>query len=193
MSAFKNWSLALTLIASAASWSGARPALAQTVVVAGVGPAAIEQLNVRVAAVDRASRTMIVQQRGHRWLVEVPEVFGDLSMVRVGDRLDIRRIDGAIVAVSRNRKGVKPGIRYSEGGADAGFQNLPARFVTRTVTVTARFNSFNPATKLVSYVGPDGPRSLPVVDPGVADGLQRLKRGDMVNLVFAEAFQVMIK
>lgn len=193
MSTLKNWSLAFALLAGVASWSGSQPATAQTVIVAGVGPAAIDELNVKVAAVDRPNRTMIVQQRNHRWLVEVPEVFGDLSRVKVGDNLEIRRIDGAIAAVTRSKKKVKPGIRYSEGRADAVFQNLPSRFVTRTATVTAKFNSFDAARKVVMFDGPDGRRSLPVVDTGVADGLQQLKRGDMIEIVFTEAFQVTLK
>ncbi|MGO4736857.1 hypothetical protein AB4099_09955 [Bosea sp. 2KB_26] len=193
MSTLKHWSLAFALLGGVASWTGSQPAAAQTVIVAGVGPAAIDELNVKVAAVDRPNRTMIVQQRSHRWLVEVPEVFGDLSKVKVGDNLEIRRIDGAIAAVTRGKKGLKPGIRYSEGKSDAVFQNLPSRFVTRTATVTAKFNGFDPAKKIVTIDGPDGRRSLPVADPTLVADLQKLKRGDMIELVFTEAFQVTLK
>ncbi|MGO4677723.1 hypothetical protein AB4Z40_33065 [Bosea sp. 2YAB26] len=151
MSTLKHWSLAFALLAGVASWSDSQPARAQTVIVAGVGPAAIDELNVKVAAVDRANHTIIVQQRGHRWLVEVPEVFGDLSRVKVGDNLEI------------------------------------------TATVTAKFNGFDAAKKIATIDGPDGRRSLPVADPVLAADLQKLKRGDMIELVFTEAFQVTLK
>jgi len=58
----------------------------------------------------------------------------------------------------------------------------------RSLTVTARFETFDQATNIVSYVGPAGPRTHVVADPGIQDQLGRLKRGDMVELSFAEAF-----
>ena len=54
--------------------------------------------------------------------------------------------------------------------------------------LTARFETFDPATNVVSYVGPAGPRTHVVADPDIQNELGRLKRGDMVELSFAEAF-----
>ena len=108
--------------------------------------------------------------------------------LRPGDRVEVRRVEGVILDVKRARKGAKPAIIYTEASADSSFQNLPERFVARSLTVTARFESFDPATNVVSYVGPAGPRTHVVADPDIQNELGRLKRGDMVELSFAEAF-----
>lgn len=60
----------------------------------------------------------------------------------------------------------------------------------RSLTVTARFDKFDPATNVVNYVGPAGARTHTVSDPDIQNELRRLKRGDMVELTFAEAFQL---
>ncbi len=160
----------------------------QTVIVAGVGPVEIERLEVEVASVDPARRRVVVKQGRQTWPVAVPEVFGSLENLRPGDRVEVRRVEGVILDVKRARKGAKPAIIYTEASADSSFQNLPERFVVRSLTVTARFESFDPATNIVSYVGPAGPRTHVVVDPDIQSQLGGLKRGDMVELSFAEAF-----
>ena len=160
----------------------------QTVIVAGVGPVEIERLEVEVASVDPARRRVVVKQGRQTWPVAVPEVFGSLENLRPGDRVEVRRVEGVILDVKRARKGAKPAIIYTEASADSSFQNLPERFVVRSLTVTARFENFDPATNIVSYVGPAGPRTHVVVDPDIQSQLGGLKRGDMVELSFAEAF-----
>jgi hypothetical protein len=160
----------------------------QTVIVAGVGPVEIEQLDVEIADVNPAERMVIVRQGRQTWPVAVPEVFGDLQNINAGDRVQIRRVEGVILGAKRARKGAKPAIVYTEAVSGPSFQNLPDKFVVRTLTLTARFESFDPATGIVSYVGPLGPRTRTVSDPGIQDGIRRLRRGDMVELTFAEGF-----
>jgi hypothetical protein len=162
------------------------------VVIEGIGPVEVERLNVRVVSVDRANRAVVVEQRGYRWRVEVPPVFGDLSNVRAGDMVEINRIEGIVVDVTRNRRGAKPGITYTEGSTGPRFQNLPDKYVVRALTLTARFERFDAASGVVSYVGPFGPRSLTVADPAVKAELQTFRRGDMVDLTFAEAFHIIL-
>jgi len=160
----------------------------QTVVVAGVGPVEVERLDVEVAAVNPADRIVIVRQGRQTWPVAVPETLGDLQNLRAGDRVEVRRAEGAVLSAKRARKGAKPGIVYMETVADSSFQNLPEKFVVRTLTVTAKFEGYDPATNVVSYVGPAGPRTRIVSDPDLQNDVRRLKRGDMVELTFAEAF-----
>lgn len=193
MSRCLSWTLAISLAVGAAACTPYPEVTSQTVTVAGVGPVEVERLNVRVVAVDRANRTVIVEQRGYRWLVEVPEVFGDLSNVREGDNVEIRRVDGAIASVRRNRRGAKPGITYTEAVSGPPFHNLPDKYVVRSVTLTAKFDKFDAANGVVNYVGPLGPRSHVVADPAIREDLRRLRRGDMVDLTFAEAFHIVIR
>lgn len=165
----------------------------ETVIIAGVGPVEIERLTVRVVSIDRPNRSVIVEQRGSRWLVDVPPVFGNLENLREGDMVQINRVEGIIVDVRRPRRGAKPGITYTEAATEPTFQNLPDKYVVRAVTLTARFERFDRESSVVHYVGPFGPRTLTVTDPAVKAELRKFKRGDMVDLSFAEAFHIVLK
>lgn len=160
----------------------------QTVIVAGVGPVEVERLDVEIAAVNPAERIVVVRQGRQTWPIAVPAVFGNLQNISPGDRVEVRRVEGVILGAKRARKGAKPAIIYTEAATDSSFQNLPEKFVVRSLTVTARFEKFDPATNVVSYVGPAGARTHTVSDPDIQNDIRRLKRGDMVELTFAEAF-----
>jgi hypothetical protein len=114
-------------------------------------------------------------------------VFGSLRNIQPGDRVEIRRIEGVILGARRARKGARPGIVYTEATSGP-FQNLPDKFVVRSLTVTAQFQAFDPTTGIVMIVGPLGPRSLTVLDPVLRQDLGRVRRGDMIELTLAEAF-----
>lgn len=190
MSKHINWIFALAVMSAASGCAPYPLVSSETVVVAGVGPVEVERLNVRVVSVNRAARSVVVAQGRHQWLVSVPPVFGDLRRVRAGDMVEISRIEGAAVDVRRSRRGDRPGITYREAVSGPPFHNLPDKYVVRAVTLTARFERFDPASNIVSYVGPLGPRSLTVADPAVRAELQTFGRGDMVDLTFAEAFHI---
>ena len=179
---------AVSLTVGLAGCATAPIVTSQTVIVAGVGPVEVEQLDVDVVDVQPAERMVVIRQGRQTWPVAVPEVFGDLQNINAGDRVQIRRVEGVILGAKRARKGAKPAIVYTEAASGPSFQNLPDKFVVRTLTVTARFESFDPATGIVSYVGPAGPRTRTVSDPAIQDGIRRLRRGDMVELTFAEGF-----
>lgn len=162
----------------------------QTVVVAGVGPVEVEQINVEVVAVAPEYQVVTVRQGRFEWDVLVPPAFGSLQNLRAGDKLQISRVEGVILGARRARKGARPGIVYADAVGAPSFQNLPDRYVIRSLTLTARFEQFDPATGVVSFVGPAGPRNLTVVDSTIKDDLRRMRRGDMIDLTFAEAVYI---
>jgi hypothetical protein len=193
MSKFIGPFFAVALALGAAGCATTPVVTTETVIIAGVGPVEIERLTVRVVSIDRPNRSVIVEQRGSRWLVDVPPVFGNLENLREGDMVQINRVEGIIVDVRRPRRGAKPGITYTEAATEPTFQNLPDKYVVRAVTLTARFERFDRESSVVHYVGPFGPRTLTVTDPAVKAELRKFKRGDMVDLSFAEAFHIVLK
>lgn len=186
MSKHMGWVLAVALATGLAGCAGPM-VTSSTVIVAGVGPVEVEQLDVEIVDVEPSERLVRVRQGIRSWDVAVPEVFGNLQNIQPGDRVEIRRVEGVILGAKRARRGAKPGIIYTEA-VSGPFQNLPDKFVVRSLTVTAQFRAFDPATGIVSYVGPLGPRSLTVVAPDIKQDLRRLRPGDMVELTLAEAF-----
>lgn len=183
-----NWTVAIML---ALGGAGCAPVItSQTVLVAGVGPVEVEQIDVEVVAVAPALRMATVRQGRFVWDVFVPEAFGDLQRVHAGDRLQISRVEGVALGARRARKGARPGIVYTEMVDAPRFQNLPDKFVTRSLTVTARFQAFDPSTGIVTYEGPAGLGSRKVVDQAVREELSHIRRGDMVDLTVAEAVYI---
>ncbi|CAH1661014.1 conserved exported hypothetical protein [Hyphomicrobiales bacterium] len=169
------------------------PAIAQqSVNVRGLGVVAVDNVDVRVVSVDLPSRNVVVERSGRQWRITVPEDFGSLAALRRRDRLSISRVESALIAVTPARRGTKPDVVFTVARDEGLFGNLPARWVVRNVTVTAQFTSFDAASGTVRYVGPEGARSLRVIDPAVISVLQTLRRGDMVNLVFTEATQIVL-
>ncbi len=165
---------------------------AQTVDVRGLGGVAVDSFNVRVLSVDLPTRTVQVERRGRQWRVTLPEEFGSLNALRRRDRLQINRVESALVSVDPAQRGARPDVAFSTARNDGMFGNLPARWVVRNVTVTARFTSFDAARGTVSYEGPEGARTVRVTDPAVVTALQRLKKGDMVRLSFTEATEFVL-
>ena len=187
MSKHLGWIFAVALAAGVAGCAGPT-VTTSTVVVAGVGPVDVELMTVEVVDVQPSERIVIVRQGVRSWHVAVPAVFGNLQNIQPGDRVEIRRAEGVILGAHRARKGAKPGIVYTEAVSGPPFHNLPDKFVVRTLTLTAKFQAFDPRTGIVSFVGPLGQRSLTVVDPVIKQDLTRIRRGDMVELTFAEGF-----
>ncbi|WP_332691714.1 hypothetical protein [Bosea sp. (in: a-proteobacteria)] len=187
---FKKMSVlfAVSLAMAVAGCATSPTVTSETVIVAGVGPVEVERLDVEVVDVRPAERIVVIRQGRQTWPVAVPEVFGSLQNLNAGDRVEVRRVEGVILGARRARRGAKPAIIYTEATSRSSFQNLPERFVVRSLTVTARFENFDPATGVVSYVGPAGARTHTVSDPAIQDDVRRLRRGDMVELTFAEAF-----
>lgn len=179
---------AVSLAAAVAGCASTPTVTTQTVIVAGVGPVEVERLDVEIVDVQPDERMVAVRQGRQTWDVAVPAVFGNLRNISPGDRVEIRRVEGVVLSARRARRGAKPSIIYTEAVSDPSFQNLPDKFVVRSLTVTARFESFDPATGIVSYVGPAGPRTRTVTDPVIQNDMRRIRRGDMVELTFAEAF-----
>lgn len=188
MPKLSSWTIAVMLALGSA---GCAPVItSQTVMVAGVGPVEIEHIDVEIVAVAPEEHVATVRQGRFVWDVLVPPAFGDLSNIHPGDKLSISRVEGVILSARRARKGAKPSIIYTEAVSGPPFQNLPDKFVARALTVTARFERFDPETGIVSYVGPAGPQSLSVIDPVLKRDLRHFKRGDLVALTLAEAVYI---
>jgi hypothetical protein len=166
------------------------PAQAQSVSVPGVGPVKTEKVQVRVVSVDRDARSVVVERRGRRWQLSVPEEFGPLTTLRPRDSLDINRVSGVAVSASPSRH-ARPDIVLSGGITTGAFEGLPAKWVQRKVTVTGKFVSLS-ADNLLTIEGPDGRRTIPVADPAILQTLRGMKAGQMVDVVFAEAIQAVL-
>jgi hypothetical protein len=113
MSKHTSWIIAIALAVGVAGCADPM-VTSSTVIVAGVGPVEVERLDVEVVDVQPSERMVVVRQGRRSWDVAVPAVFGNLQNIRPGDRVEIRRVEGAVLSARRARRGARPGVIYTE-------------------------------------------------------------------------------
>lgn len=159
--------------------------------VRGIGAVEVDSIEVRVVSVDLPSRSLVVQKAGHQWRITVPEEAVGLAAVRPRDKLTINSVESALVSVAPP-KSAKPDIQF-EAATDVGlFNGLPGRWIVRRVIATVKYESLDDSKGTVSFVGPEGPRTVRVIDPAVAAALKKLKKGELVTLTFTQATEIVL-
>lgn len=119
--------------------------------------------------------------------VYVGDDFGDLSQVRLGDRLTIRYIEA--VFIDRFQPGeVEPGIDFADAIGTAPPHERSARAVAEGLFVVAVVKGIDRENELVALQGPKGiEKVFKVRDPAILDKLQT---GDKVKTSFTRAWVV---
>jgi len=121
--------------------------------------------------------------------VYVGQDFGDLSQVRLGDRLRVSYIQAVVVDLFRPGE-VDPGIGFAEVIGTAPPHQQPARAVAEGVSVVAVVEGIDRENELVALEGPKGvDKVLKVRNPAILD---RLQIGDKVKTTFTRALVVNI-
>jgi hypothetical protein len=154
-----------------------------------LGEAAVFSTQVTVVGADYAARELTLEvpnTPGDNFFdVYVGDDFGDLSPVRVGDRLTISYIEA--VFIDRFQPGdVEPGIGFTEALGTAAPHERPARGVAEKVSVVAVVEGIDRTNDLVALEGPKGvEKVLKVRNPAILDQIQV---GDKVKTTFARAW-----
>lgn len=177
------------LVAIAGTFS---PAVAQSVDVRGLGAVAVDSVDVRIVSVDLTARTIVVEKGGHQWRITAPEDFGSLAALRPRDSLQMNRVESALISAAPAKSGAKPDITYDTASDNGVFGGLPTRWIVNNITATVKFTGLDAAKSTVSFVGPEGPRSIRVIDPAVLQALGNLKSGDLVTLSFSRATEFVL-
>jgi len=153
-----------------------------------IGEAAVFSTQATVAAADYATRELTLEvpnKPGDNFFdVYVGEDFGDLSRVRLGDRLTISYIEAVFVDLFQPGE-VDPGIGFVEAIGTAPPHQRPGRGVAEGVSVVAVVEGIDRENELVALQGPKGvDKVLKVRNPAILD---RLQIGDKVKTTFARA------
>ncbi len=152
------------------------------------------KVTARVEAIDVASRLVVLKTPDGGTLVTQagPEV-RNLAQVRPGDTVVVAYREAVAARVVKSNAGVgtvdtgtaatraSPGERPGAGVVD---------FVRTTVTVY----DVDTARNVVEVTGPRGyNRRITVKDPEARQFIRGLKRGDLVEITFSEAFAVSVE
>lgn len=153
-----------------------------------LGQAAVFSTQATVVAADYATRELTLEvpnKPGDNFFdVYVGGDFGDLSQVRLGDRLTFSYIEAVFVDLFQPGE-VDPGIGFAEAIGTAPPHQRPARGVAEGVSVVAVVEGIDRENELVALEGPKGvDKVLKVRNPAILD---RLQIGDKVKTTFARA------
>jgi len=117
--------------------------------------------------------------------VYVGDEIGDLSAVRLGDRIRVSYIEAVFVDLFRAGE-VDPGIGFVTAAGSAAPHQSPARVVAEGVSLVGVIEAIDKANELVAIRGSDGvSKVLKVRNP---EKLNDLKVGNKVKTTFARAW-----
>jgi hypothetical protein len=156
-----------------------------------LGEGAVFSTQATVVAADYATRELTLEvpnKPGDNFFdVYVGEDFGDLSQVRLGDRLTVSYVQAVFVDLFQPGE-VDPKVGFAEAIGTAPPHTLPARGVARGVFVVAEVKDIDRANQLVDLRGPKGvDKVFRVRNPAILD---RIQVGDKVKTTFARAWVV---
>jgi hypothetical protein len=158
-----------------------------------LGKAAVFSTAATVVAADYATGELTLEvpnKPGDNFFdVYVGQDFGDLSQVRLGDRLRVSYIQAVVVDLFQPGE-VDPGIGFADVVGTAPPHLQPARAVAEGVSVVAVVEGIDRENELVALEGPKGvDKVLKVRNPAILD---RLQIGDKVKTTFTRALVVRI-
>lgn len=140
-----------------------------------------------VVSVDVPSRTVVLQNdEGKQARVKVGDNVQNLDQVKPGDKVKLRFFESIAIDLRRNSKD-KPGAVAEQVSERAPAGALPAGLVARQVTVTAEVTAIDLKKNTVTLKGPNGSHTVAVKKPENQAGLKKLKKGDLIDIVYTEA------
>ncbi|MGE0715786.1 MAG: hypothetical protein AB7P02_10105 [Alphaproteobacteria bacterium] len=166
-----------------------------TPVAQGPGPAAVErtaETSAIVQSVDLQARRVVLRDASDRLLTVIagPDV-RNLAQVRAGDRVVIHYREA--LAVSMAVPGSPPVSGIAAGTVRAEPGQTPAGAEGVAVQARVRIEAVDPVLHTVTFVGPAGvPRTIRARDPRMQEFVRGLKRGDEVDVTYAEAIAVRV-
>jgi hypothetical protein len=179
--AFRSGAAAAALLALAAC-AATEPAPPETSVVYDE-----QLLRAVVQSVDLETRQVLLRSENGETIsfVAGPEI-RNLPQLEPGDRVTLDFVDAVAARLALPGDPVEPVTLAAMGRAPEG--ERPGGFVTSSVQMTVEFLSFDPATNVVAYVGPDGVSdTLALQTPEMQGFAAGLSRGDKVLVTVIES------
>jgi len=137
-----------------------------------------------VEAVDKSARTVTLKTADGRLVtLNVPPEARNFDQIKVGDKVGAQYLDAVAVFVRKSDAPPQAGEKTTVSVAPKG--EKPAGIVVKTVEITAKVESVNPAARTIALRGPEGNVKVMKVDDSVR--LQGVKKGDEVVVRHTEA------
>ena len=186
----------VTLLAGCASDKGPKPAAPTVTTEESRGKNTMERVDTvtmeaKVVAIDQKSRKVTLQDSdGQKRTITVGDEVKNLPQVKKGDMVTVayRR---AIVAKLKKKGSAKPNAAAGEELYTAQPGEMPAAVGATVVHIVATITDIDKAKQEVTLKGPKGRSAVVAVqDPTVLD---RVKKGDLVEIDYTEAIAVAVE
>jgi hypothetical protein len=149
-----------------------------------------------VEAIDHTKRLVTLRgPEGRTATIEVPPDVRNLAQVKVGDKLVVRYHESLAAAVKP--KGTSTTLKSVDQTVGAGRAEpgaKPGAAVGTASTMTVVIQSVDKTLHTVTFAGGDGiVRVTTVKDPEAKKFIEKLKKGDEVELTYKEALAVSVE
>jgi hypothetical protein len=155
-----------------------------------------QSISAKVEAIDHATRLVSLRApNGRTATVEVSPEVRNLDQVQAGDNVVVRYYQA--LAAQLKKKGESTTLNkvdLTDASARAEPGEKPAAAVGSTVTTTVVIDSVDQSFQTVTFKGPGGMlRTVAVETPKGKEFIQRLKKGDEVEVTYTEALAVSVE
>jgi hypothetical protein len=155
-----------------------------------------ETISATIIAIDTKKRLLSLKNTdGGNTTIEVPKEVRNLEQVKVGDQVVVRYYKSIGAAVRPKGASTDLGGINEEavlGRAEPGAK--PGAGIGSVTTTSVAIQSVDKTNNIVTFAGPDGfVRTVQVKDPEAKKFIATLKKGDVVDLTFAEALAISVE
>jgi hypothetical protein len=171
----------------------ALPAVADPITITvedAFGAAEVETFDVQVVGVfPERSELLVKTPNKDQYALYLPEVINDPELTVKNRVLEVSYVLGVVTDIEVF-KGGEPGFTVADDVTWGDEGSLPADFVKRLVTATAKIESIDMANGTVTFIAPDGQtRTARVRDPKILKELA-VRPGDLADVTFFEAIDL---
>ena len=153
-------------------------------------------MTAKVESIDHAKRLVSLRAaNGRAATVEVSPEVRNLDQVKPGDNVVVRYYQALAAQLKKKGESTTVGkVDVAGGVARAEPGEKPAGAVGSTVTTTVVIDSVDQSFKTVTFTGPNGMlRTVAVETPQGQEFINRLKKGDEVELTYTEALAISVE
>ena len=152
------------------------------------------QKTATVESVDQVNRTVTLRgEDGKSTTVEVGDEVKNLPQVKAGDKVTVSYYQALAAEVKKPGEGVK-GVESSVSSVTAPQGGKPAAGAGVLLRTTVIIDSVDTKLNTVTFTRSDGQqRTVAVERPEGREFIKDLKKGDHVEIAYAEAFAIEVK
>jgi hypothetical protein len=155
-----------------------------------------QSISAKVVAIDHDDRLVSLQApNGRTATVEVSPEVQNLDQVQPGDNVVVRYYQAlAAQLVKKGSSSTLDKVDITDAAARADPGDKPGAAVGSTVKTTVVIDSVDQSFQTVTFKGPNGMlRTVAVETPQGKEFIQRLKKGDEVEVTYTEALAVSVE